>query len=247
MELHDWSKVSDSVFHDFHLSWIARLKETLNAGLLPSGYHARAEQSFAARGRRYSDILALKRPNRTNESKPGRLLAVDDVPPIASVHSALMTPGPKQRRVAIRESAEDNIVALIELVSGANKDRAVSVETFVQKIAGSIDAGIQVTMIDLLPPTRWVAEGFHKEIIQSISRVPSELNGVEQSGPTAFLAYEVGEETLDVYADYPAPGAHLPATPLFLLPGWYVPLPLAETYAATVQAMSEIDREALGA
>jgi hypothetical protein len=44
MPIHDWSRVADGTFHDFHLGWIAELRKALNARVLPSGYYARAEQ-----------------------------------------------------------------------------------------------------------------------------------------------------------------------------------------------------------
>jgi hypothetical protein len=31
-------------FHDFHNGWIFHLKEAMNAGLLPEGYHAQSGQ-----------------------------------------------------------------------------------------------------------------------------------------------------------------------------------------------------------
>ncbi len=44
MPIHDWTRVYPGVFHDFHQSWTVRIKDTLNAGLLPSGYYALVEQ-----------------------------------------------------------------------------------------------------------------------------------------------------------------------------------------------------------
>jgi len=40
MPMHDWTRVSAGTFHDFHCSWIAELKKTLNGGLLPPDYYA---------------------------------------------------------------------------------------------------------------------------------------------------------------------------------------------------------------
>ena len=44
MPIHDWTRVRANRFHDFHQSWMIRLKDALNAGLLPPGYVAMAEQ-----------------------------------------------------------------------------------------------------------------------------------------------------------------------------------------------------------
>jgi len=44
MPVHDWTGVPAGIFHDFHHDWITMLKRALNAGRLPSGYYALAEQ-----------------------------------------------------------------------------------------------------------------------------------------------------------------------------------------------------------
>jgi hypothetical protein len=43
MPIHDWTKVDDGVFHDFHHEWISRIKHTLNNGVLPRDYYAMAD------------------------------------------------------------------------------------------------------------------------------------------------------------------------------------------------------------
>jgi hypothetical protein len=40
MPVHDWTRVSDGIFHSFHLSWTDEIMAALNAGLLPSDYYA---------------------------------------------------------------------------------------------------------------------------------------------------------------------------------------------------------------
>jgi len=44
MPIHDWTRVTAGTFHDMHLAWIAELRRSLNAGVLPGGYYAQAEQ-----------------------------------------------------------------------------------------------------------------------------------------------------------------------------------------------------------
>lgn len=35
MPIHDWTRVTAGTWHDFHLAWIAELRNVLNGGLLP--------------------------------------------------------------------------------------------------------------------------------------------------------------------------------------------------------------------
>src|SRR5271156_6278464 len=44
MPIHDWKQVDPNLFHDFHQTWTISIRNALNAGLLPKGYSALAEQ-----------------------------------------------------------------------------------------------------------------------------------------------------------------------------------------------------------
>lgn len=44
MPVHDWARVDAGIFHDFHHEWVGSIKHALNAGVLPEGYYALAEQ-----------------------------------------------------------------------------------------------------------------------------------------------------------------------------------------------------------
>jgi hypothetical protein len=57
MPIHDWSHVDGGLYHHFHLHWIAALSNALNAGLLPPGFTALAEQVAAGP---IPDVLTLR-------------------------------------------------------------------------------------------------------------------------------------------------------------------------------------------
>lgn len=44
MPVHDWTRVEDGIFHDFHCAWTIELRNAMNEGLLPDGFYALAEQ-----------------------------------------------------------------------------------------------------------------------------------------------------------------------------------------------------------
>src|SRR6516225_1648314 len=58
MPVHDWARVEDGIYHDFHVAWLPELRKVLNGGLLPEGYYALAEQHA---GFAIADILTLHR------------------------------------------------------------------------------------------------------------------------------------------------------------------------------------------
>src|SRR5262245_40292408 len=58
MPVHDWTRVSDATFHDFHYSWVLEIKRALQRGLLPNGYYVMAEQFGGDLGA--PDVLTLQ-------------------------------------------------------------------------------------------------------------------------------------------------------------------------------------------
>lgn len=46
MPVHDWTRVSEDVFHDFQLAWYVHLSTSLNTGVLPRGWYSLTEFKF---------------------------------------------------------------------------------------------------------------------------------------------------------------------------------------------------------
>ncbi len=81
MPVHDWTRVDAGIFHAFHTLWIVKLMGGLNAGLLPKGYYAMAEQ---VPGRLQTDFLTLRpgRPRRLpDEDSLRRGVVIAEEPP----------------------------------------------------------------------------------------------------------------------------------------------------------------------
>src|SRR5687768_5379764 len=57
MRIHDWSRVDDGVFHDFHCRWIVAIRDALKEGLLPPDFYAMAERYDEGY---IPDVLALQ-------------------------------------------------------------------------------------------------------------------------------------------------------------------------------------------
>lgn len=76
MPIHDWSRVNDGAFHDFHHDWTGQLRNALNGGLLPSGYYAQSEQSTPGAN---SDVLALRRTVVVRHVSGHRVVALVEI------------------------------------------------------------------------------------------------------------------------------------------------------------------------
>src|SRR5262249_18186906 len=136
MQIHDWTRVEASTFHDFHNSWITHLKEALNAGPLPPGYYAQSEQHW---GRKIPDVLPLHTSDpdrvRTPPQPPeGGALAVAEAPPRVS-RTLILPPSHVQlrRTLTIRHTSGHRIIALIEILSPGNKATRDALAEFVRK------------------------------------------------------------------------------------------------------------------
>src|SRR5881397_1744280 len=126
MPVHDWTRVEAGIFHAFHVAWIPGLQEVLNGGLLPEGYYALAEQHA---GRSIADVLML------HASPPPRTAPLPLPPATGGVAVAEAPPKVRRKRVvdpaalarrrtlAIRHVSGHRLIALLEIVSSANKDR----------------------------------------------------------------------------------------------------------------------------
>ncbi|MGH7226063.1 MAG: DUF4058 family protein, partial [Gemmataceae bacterium] len=151
MPVHDWTRVAAGIFHDFHVAWIPEIRKALNSGLLPSGYYALAEQHA---GNSIADVLTLHASEPPPEPMPpppdtGGLL-VAEAPPKARRKMTIEQEMPTLRRsLAIRHISGHRLVAVLEIVSPANKDRPQSVDDFAGKIVSALRFGGHVMVVDL--------------------------------------------------------------------------------------------------
>ncbi|MBI2480446.1 MAG: DUF4058 family protein [Planctomycetia bacterium] len=174
MPLHDWTQVEAGIFHAFHTSWIAEIQNELNRGRLPQGYYALAEQHA---GRYVTDVLTLHASSHPVEVQPPPPppaletggIAVAEAPPkvrlIESLESELVD---LQRTLTIRHISTHRVIALLEIVSPANKDRIERVEEFVIKAITALERGVHVLVVDLFPPGAHDPNGIHGEIRQRL-------------------------------------------------------------------------------
>src|ERR1017187_4275371 len=144
MPVHDWTRVDAGVFHDFHNVWIAELRNAMNSGLLPSGYYAMSEQH----GNKFvADVLTLERPvpdEATTRATAGGLALAEAPPKVRREESLSPTAGSLRKTLTIRHATGHRIVALVEIVSRANKNREDHVEKFLDKIENALAQGLHV-------------------------------------------------------------------------------------------------------
>jgi hypothetical protein len=232
--MHDWTRVPAGVFHSFHNTWISELQKTLNAGLLPPAFYALGEQ----RARNIQpDVLTLHSEDEaesefTASAGDGEtgLMAVAEAPPKVRVTQAsaenLVFYLERQRTVVIRHSSGDRVVALVEIVSPANKHSRATLDEFVDKVIAALRDGIHVLVIDPHPPGQHDRSGIHLEIWERLLAGDYEQ---PEDLPLTLVSYSAGD-TIIARVEETRIGKELSDMPLFLKPEHYILVPLESTY-----------------
>jgi hypothetical protein len=236
MPIHDWTRVPAGIFHDFHQSWSIRIKDALNAGLLPEGYAALVEQRS---GRVEGDVLAIEEPD---ELRGGEGSGVVATRPTAAIvrRSGREHYEERANRIVVRHRL-GRVVAVVEIVWPGNKDSRAAVRAFVEKVQGFLSHDVHVLIIDLFPPGPRDPEGLHKLIWDDFVEEPFAF----PAGKDRLLAsYECGEERV-AYLEPVGVGDGLVEMPLFLAPERHVSVPLGPTYEATYAASPRAMRREL--
>ncbi len=239
MPMHDWTRASAGTFHAFHNAWITHLQEALNAGLLPKPYYALGEQQAGEVG---PDVLALKATQTVQaagesyaidspESTPsGTLLSALDSPPVVRFTQIADDESQfyllRQRAVTIRHASQDEVVALVEIISRANRHSLQALSDFADKVINALRVGIHVVVIDAFPPGRHDPDGIHGFIWNRLLAGDFEADA---KLPLTLVAYTAGHP-IQAWVEPLAVGTSLASMPLFLTREQYISLPLEETY-----------------
>ncbi len=222
MPIHDWTRVDAGTYHDFHQGWTIRVRDRLNGGILPEGYFAMADQRVSGPE---PDVMALRLGGG-----PSGGLGVAEMPPrirqAARTQTEAALYARKANRIAIRQGL-GRVVSMIEIVSPGNKDCRHAIASFVAKAVEFLRIGIHFLVIDPFPPGPRDPDGIAQAIWDQLVGEPMEIR--PGPGAAAVAAFDAGEP-LTAYAEPIPIGQPIPDVPLFLAPGWYVNVPLEETY-----------------
>lgn len=242
MPIHDWTRVDAGTFHGFHTAWITHLSEAMNHGILPPGYYAMPEQHL---GRSIGDVLTLHTGTGSDGASPstGGLALADAPPRVTRKFTVTASPRSLRRTLAVRSVSGHQIVALVEIVSPANKDRARHVDDFATKVAAALASGIHVLMVDLFAPGSHDPFGMHGAVWQQLNE-DVKADDLPVASRATLAGYVAGAD-VEVYVENPSVGEPMPDMPLFLNPDRYVNVPLEATYDSAFQGLPDVWRGVL--
>lgn len=225
-------------WESFYVNWAGSIADALNADLLPEGYFAEEHAQLGGLGGRVEIDVATfadPGPEAGNGAQGGVATAATRVwiPPAP----ALVLPAtfPESFEVLVFQSEGGaKLVAAIELVSPANKDRPAHRRAFAIKCASYLVQGIGLIVIDIVTSRQ---ANLHNEMLELLghelaAHLPSKT-------PLYAVAYRPlirdQVEQVDVWPEVLALGHVLPTLPLALNADLCLPIDLEATYAAACQ------------
>ena len=203
-------------WQSFHHHWAGVIADHLDA-TLPAEFFARVEVNLGTEVAASSELAAR---------------AATDTPQAVWPASY-----PHDAAVQVRTAADGGrLVAVVELVSPANKDRPAARAGFVAKCAGYLQAGVGLVVADAV-----FTHGFnlHDELAALMGGVP-----MPHSPPAYAAAYRPAADQVDVWFAELRVGRPLPTLPLALRGRGCVPLDLERLYAETCRRVRLTSRAA---
>jgi len=242
MPMHDWTQVRSGIYHNFHLLWVSTITNRLNAGLLPKGLIAMAEQIV---GGPEPDVVALQLNDfEFSDSSSATTAVMTET--LAQPRTAFVMPleverySLKANRVVIRHSL-GRVVAVIELVSPGNKDTRHAIRSFVEKAVDLICDGINLMVIDPFPAGPRDPQGIHQSIWGELTDQPFTLPPDRQLTMVSYQTTPIKT----AYVEPIAMGSPLPDMPLFLKDNFYINVPLESTYTETWNVLPQALRDVI--
>lgn len=217
----------------FHGAWAEAIARHLNEDLLPPHFYAEARIKIGTR---------LEIDVAAHEEANGRVQAVDEggiavwAPPKPVATAALDFAGLDTFEVNILNDEEGpKIVAAIELVSPANKDRPAHRRAFSVKCASYLQDGVSVMMVDVVTERHG---NLHADLLDFLKlTVATPAQGPDDLYAAAYRPLISADQSrVELWAEALAVGSALPTLPLWLARDLALPLNLEESYHAACTA-----------
>ena len=217
-------------WESFHVTWAGAIADALNETLLPEGYFA--EEHAHAGARIEIDVATFADEAVPPAARNGTVATQTYAPPAPALVVPAAFPDEFEVRVYEAEGGA-RLVAAIELVSPANKDRESHRRAFANKCAGYLAQGIAVIVVDVVTNR---GGNLHVDILQLLGRgsgsgLPdnTDLYAVARTDP---IVPRLRAELIEMWPAALAIGSELPTLPLALNAELCLPIDLEAAYTA---------------
>lgn len=216
-----------------HSAWANALAQQLNLGLLPPRYFAEPQVTVGPRVE--VDVTTWDEGGVASPHENGTVAVW--APPKPALQTDLAFADLEVFEVQVLSDEEGlRVVATVELVSPANKDRASHRRQFAVKCGSYLQQDVSVIVVDVVT-TR--SGNLHRELLDLLDvTAQTPISGLSHLYAAAHRTVRKGEaRQLEVWCEPLAIGSALPTLPLWLLPDFSVPLNLEQAYLAACQSL----------
>jgi hypothetical protein len=225
----------------FHHHWASMIVHRLNGGILSERFESEPKSH---RGSQIEIDVATYEEDRTptlfgTNGHEGGVATQAQVyaPPAPPLEAKVVMADADTFEVSIfKQDGGWKLVAAIELVSPANKDRSSHRRAFATKVASYLQQGVSVVTVDVVTDR---TANLHEDL-SDVLHLPDALDWSSPSGLSAItyrLIRVEGKERLEMWPHALSLGAELPTVPLWLEPKLAVPLELELTYTNTCESL----------
>lgn len=225
-------------WQNLHSAWANALRDHLNRDLLPPEYFAEVEISLGSKLE--IDVATFEDEEKQSTSEPGGVAVW--APPKPPYTATLQFTHPDLFEVRImREEGGARLVATVELVSPANKDRPANRHAFSVKCGSYLQEGVGVAVVDVVTSR---AANLHSDILKilQIADDPSKLSEASLYATSYRSVSKQGTSILEYWGDPLTIGVTLPTLPLWIGSDLCLPLNLEEAYLWACES-SRIDAQ----
>jgi len=211
-------------WENLHSAWANALRDHLNDELLPPEYFAEVRISV---GDRVEVDVATCEEGRDTGSGNGGVAVWSPAKPFSA---ALDFTHPDLFEIQVyREDGGPRLVAAVEFVSPANKDRPATRRVFAVKCASYLHAGLGVAMIDIVTNRRG---NLHADTLGllHVTADDSRIGAAELYAASYRTASVDGTAALEFWGEPLSVGEPLPTLPLWIAPDLCLPLHLEAAY-----------------
>ncbi len=216
----------------FHGAWAEAMASHLNRSLLPERFVAEARVKLG--GQVEIDVGTFADTPMVPSSEAGGVAVWAPPRPVATTLADFQDPDVFEVQV-LSEGEGPRLVAAIELVSPANKDRPANRRMFAVKCASYLHSGVSVIIVDVVTER---AGNLHAELLDLLRlQISTPGQGAHDLYACAHRTMPASQGIrLEAWAYALTLGGSLPTLPLWIQPDLCLPLELEATYHAACAA-----------